>query len=147
MGQAEGKTSRVARRAAFDHSQGDRRVWANAPTGILIGAASGDAHHIDVDRLGEIGFDARNRAHGAVNHRELQAAAQDPIGGFFGGGGWVFDCHPQVAHCRFGQIEDHHSLSLAGFVREVNGQEVEFERQGLGNAVDGLGKLIADPVP
>ena len=54
---------------------------------------------------------------------------------------------PSPAHNGFGQIEDHHAFSLAGFVREVHGQEVELKGQGLGHLVDGLGKLIADPVP
>jgi hypothetical protein len=57
---------------ALDHAQRHGRVDAQAPAAVLVGAARPDAHHVDVERLREMGLDARDRAHRPMDHQNPQ---------------------------------------------------------------------------
>jgi len=131
---------------ALDHAQRHRDVVAQAAAGILVGPAGADAHDVDVDRLREIGPDRGDRHHGTVDHREVQAVAQDLVRRLCRGRGRVFQADAVLAHQGLGFVVELVAAFLALRLAEVDGEELELARQGARHLVDGGGKLRGNSV-
>jgi hypothetical protein len=113
---------------------------------VVVGAAGGDPDDVDVQGAGEVGRDAGDGVDRPVDHRQVEAAAEDRVGALLGGDGRVLQGELGGEDRLDGLVVDRLAPRATIGQREVDREEVEPDRQGIGQGVDGLGKLGSDAV-
>ena len=93
-GEVEGVAGRLADGPALDDPQADGAVLADHPAGVVVGAAGGDPHDVQVELAAEVGRHAGDRVDRPVDDREVEPAAEDRVGALLGGRRRVLERDP-----------------------------------------------------
>ena len=145
-GQVEGVAGRLADRPPLDDPQADRAVLADHPAGVVVGPAGGDPDDVQVQLAAEVRRHARDRVDRPVDDREVEPPPEDLVGALLGRDRRVLQ-RDLVGRDRLDRlVVDRLPVRPAVLQGQVDRLEVEVDRQGLGQGVDGPRQLGADAV-
>ena len=145
-GEVECIARRFAHRPALDDAQADRAILADHSAGIIVGPAGGDPHDVQIKLAAKIRRHAGYRIDRTVNDGKLEPPPQDRIRALLGGCRGMFERDPCGGDHLYRLVVYLLAAQPAIFEPKIDLHEVEPDRQSVGELMDGLRELGANPV-